>query len=231
MCGRFTLVADIKTLSAVFYLRENIFDHVPRYNIAPGQDIPVITGNPGGREISGMKWELIPHWAKDKKSGYKMINARAETIDNKPAFRGPFLHRRCLIPADGFYEWKKLNGAKQPVYITLPGRTVFAFAGIWNRWTAPDGEAVYSCSIITTSCNEYIRAIHDRMPVILDQEQEHQAWLEMDEPVLLKRMLRPYQGEMTVYPVSKLVNSPKIDGRQLIEPVGTDEQYALKGFF
>ena len=160
-----------------------------------------------------------------------MINARAETIDNKPAFRGPFLHRRCLIPADGFYEWKRLNGAKQPVYITLPGRTVFAFAGIWNRWTAPDGEAVYSCSIITTSCNEYIRAIHDRMPVILDQEQEHQAWLEMDEPVLLKRMLRPYQGEMTVYPVSKLVNSPKIDGRQLIEPVGTDEQYALKGFF
>ncbi len=230
MCGRFTLTVDIKTLSAVFYLRENIFDHTPRYNIAPGQNIPVITGCPGGREITGMKWGLIPHWAKDKKQVYKMINARAETIDSKPALRGPFLHRRCLIPADGFYEWKKLNGAKKPMYITLPERTLFAFAGIWNCWTAPDGEAVYSCSIITTSCNEYVRAIHDRMPVILDREQEYQAWLEMDEPVLLKRMLRPYQGEMTVYPVSKLVNSPHSDSRRLIEPCLSNDQCTLKEF-
>ncbi|MDD2443267.1 MAG: SOS response-associated peptidase [Desulfotomaculaceae bacterium] len=228
MCGRFTLAADINKLAAVFYLRENIFSHTPRYNIAPGQEIAVITKNPGGREISLMKWGLIPHWAKDKRTGYKMINARAETIDNKPAFKGPFLHRRCLIPADGFYDWKKLNGEKEPIYITLPGRTLFAFAGIWNCWAAPGGEAVYTCSIITTPSNEYIRAIHDRMPVILDREQEHQAWLEMDEPVSLKKMLRPYQGKMTVYPVSKLVNSPKTDSRQLIEPHFPNDQCTIE---
>jgi len=125
MCGRFTLYVDSKKINSVFHLAENIFDYVPRYNIAPGQDLPVITRGTGGREISYMKWGLVPHWAKDPKIGYRLINARAETVDCKPAFRASFRHNRCLIPADGFYEWMKNNG-KQPIYISLAGSSVFA---------------------------------------------------------------------------------------------------------
>lgn len=221
MCGRFTLYVDSKKLNTVFHLTNDIFDYVPRYNIAPGQHIPVITQNNGGRVFSYMKWGLIPHWAKDAKTGYRLINARAETIDDRPAFRASFRHRRCLIPADGFYEWKKNNG-KQPVYISMPDLAVFAFAGIWAQWAPPEGGAINSCSIITTAANETIRSIHNRMPVIFAQDQQYRAWLEQDDTSGLKKILQPYTGAMTAYPVSNAVNNVKYDSPQLIERAGAN---------
>lgn len=217
MCGRFTLSANLGTFMDEFHLHAGIPDYSPRYNIAPGQNILVITEGPGARELSQMRWGLIPHWAKDKKIGYKMINARSETIDQKPAFKNSFLHRRCLIPADGFYEWKKTGGGKQPLHIVLPGKTVFAFAGIWDYWKSFEDTGIFSCSIITTEANEDIQDIHDRMPVMLAGEREYSTWLSVDEPALLKELLKPYQGVIKAYPVSTMVNSPKVDNRQLIE--------------
>lgn len=220
MCGRFTLYVDSKKLNTVFHLTENIFDYVPRFNIAPGQNIPVITQGAGGRVFSYMKWGLVPHWAKDMKIGNRLINARAETIDEKPAFKTSFRHRRCLIPADGFYEWKKKSdGKKQPVYISLPDRSVFAFAGIWAQWNSPEGNIIKSCSIITTGANEFIRRIHDRMPVILDESRQFQEWLEQDDAPGLKKLLRPYCGELEAHPVSAAVNSAGYDSPYLIEKV------------
>jgi putative SOS response-associated peptidase YedK len=218
MCGRFTLYVDSKKLNTVFHLTNSIFDCLPRYNIAPGQDIQVITQGPGGRVISYMKWGLIPYWAKDPKIGGRLINARAETVDCKPAFRTAFRHNRCLIPADGFYEWMKING-KQPVYVSLPDRQVFAFAGIWSHWEAPDCSTINSCSIITTESSDCIRKIHDRMPVIFDHEQQFQAWLEQSDTLALKEMLQPYAGVLEMYPVSKAVNFSKTDGPELINNV------------
>ncbi|KJS11405.1 MAG: hypothetical protein VR67_14005 [Peptococcaceae bacterium BRH_c8a] len=218
MCGRFIMTVDFEMIKAAFRLRAELYDLQPRYNIAPGQDIPVITNTPGGREISPMRWGLIPHWAKDTKIGYKMINARAETVGEKPAFKGAFRRRRCLIPASGFYEWKKEGKVKQPMLITLPGEKVFALAGIWEHWLAPDGSMVYSCSIITTKPNKYLEGIHNRMPVILAGEQEYEPWLSLDDPLFLQHLLRPYEGDMSVYPVTTRVNSPLDDDPGLIEP-------------
>jgi putative SOS response-associated peptidase YedK len=216
MCGRFTLTTDLTTLKGVFYLQNNIFGYIPRYNIAPSQIVLAITGSPAGRNAHMMRWGLIPHWSRDIQPGYKMFNARAETIDKKPAFRESFHQRRCLIPADGFYEWKNTGGRKQPVRITIPGKPVFAFAGIWDSWFAPTGEKINSCSIITTSASEMIRAIHERMPVILGSEQEHRNWLESGREDILKSLLRPYDGAIEVYRVPLLVNSTKLDGPGLI---------------
>ncbi len=216
MCGRFTLATDLTTLKGVFYLNNNIFDYIPRYNIAPSQIILAVTGGPDSRRANRMRWGLIPRWSRETKTSYKMFNARAETIDKKPAFRESFHQRRCLIPADGFYEWENTGGRKQPVRITIPGKPVFAFAGIWDSWLAPNGEKINSCSIITTAASETFRAIHERMPVILDSEQEHRAWLDSNHEDVLKSLLRPYHGIMEVYPVSLLVNSPKLDEPGLI---------------
>lgn len=138
MCGRFTLTVDVRIIEDTFQISTSNFDYVPRYNIAPGQNILILTESSGERIVSYMKWGLIPHWAKDPKVGYKMINARAETIDQKPAFRVPFHYRRCIIPADGFYEWKESRGGKQPLRITLPAGPVFGFAGIWEYWDSPN---------------------------------------------------------------------------------------------
>lgn len=219
MCGRFTLSADYDSLRAAFLLRAALADYTPRYNIAPGQEVLAITEGSSGREISGMRWGLIPHWAKETKTQYKMINARAETLDQKPAFRDSFLHRRCLIPADGFYEWKKQDGRKQPMRIVLPDKPVFAFAGIWDCWNAPEGGTVHSCSIITTTASKRIVDVHDRMPVILDNERQYDTWLKQSEPAALNGLLQPYRGEIVAYPVSALVNYPKIDSPELIKMV------------
>lgn len=213
MCGRFTLAVELSTMIKVFKLRfkSESFVYSKRYNIAPSQNIPVITGKEDQRKISLLRWGLIPHWAKDASIGNRLINARAETIDQKPAFKHSFLQRRCLIPADGFYEWKKQAGRKIPMRITLPDKDVFAFAGIWTRWRAPDGRDVYSCSIITTEPNDFMRDIHNRMPVILAGENDYQTWLESDDVSRLKEMLQPYSNQMTAQKVSSLVNSPKHD--------------------
>ena len=190
-----------------------------RYNVAPSQDIPICRLGELGREIVQVRWGLVPFWAKDLKIGYKMINAKAETVDQKPSFRNAFKRRRCLIPADGFYEWKKLpDGTKQPYRICLADESPFSFAGLWEFNKDLD---LTSCTIITTDANEVAGAIHNRMPVILDRE-DYDTWVSRDTgPEDAKALLRPYEGEMVAYPVSKAVGSPKNDSAALIEPVSS----------
>ena len=216
MCGRFTLATDLSILKGIFHLQNNIFDYIPRYNIAPSQLVLAITGRPEGRRANMMRWGLIPRWFREINTGYKMFNARAETIEKKPVFRESFHQRRCLIPSDGFYEWKDTGGRKQPFYITNPNKQVFAFAGIWDSWLAPSGEKILSCCIITTGAGEAVRPIHERMPVILEGEEDYHNWLCSDREDVLQNLLRPYPGEMEIYPVSQLVNSPTLDNPGLI---------------
>jgi putative SOS response-associated peptidase YedK len=194
----------------------------PRYNVAPTQDIPVVRISPDpksdDREVIRARWGLVPSWAKDLSLSYKMINAKAETVEEKPAFRNAFILRRCLIPADGFYEWKKLDdGSKQPYRLCLKDQQPFAFAGLWER---NNGLDVTSCTIITTEPNAVAGEIHNRMPVILPPE-DYDTWLSAETtPADAKALLRPYEGEMIAYPVSKDVGKPQNDRPDLIEPLG-----------
>lgn len=213
MCGRFILSADAEAIREHFRVTGQ-FRHQPRYNIAPSQPVPVVTGSPEKRKITYMQWGLIPQWVKEAGAGYKMINARSETIGQKPAFRDSLRRRRCLVPADGFYEWKKTGGGKKPFFISLPGRKLFAFAGIWDRWVAPEGEEILTCSIITVGANEFMGEIHDRMPVILACSEQYHSWLLAGGGSLLT----PYCGPMEARPVSALVNSPGREGAELIKP-------------
>jgi putative SOS response-associated peptidase YedK len=227
MCGRFTLRTSPVALAEIFaLLREPVWP--PRYNITPSQPVAVIRQESGARVWSALLWGLIPSWSKDAGMGARMINARAETVAQKPSFRGAFRHRRCLIPADGFYEWKKAGGkTKQPFYIGLHDERPFAFAGLWEHWEAPDGSAIESCTIITTEANDLLHDVHDRMPVILSDE-DYDRWIEPqtsngDE---LQQLLRPYPSElMACRPISTLVNNPKNDAPECIEPAG--EQRSL----
>jgi len=215
MCGRYRLARKKEILAEVFELQENEVEWSPRYNIAPGQDVAVIRQDRTRpvRSFGLVRWGLVPSWAKDAKTGYKMINARAETIAEKPAFREPLQSRRCLIPADGFYEWSKSSKGQSPFCLTLADDSVFAFAGIWDRWRNPERELVETCSIITTSANALLSDVHDRMPVILKRE-DHDRWLDPGfkqvDDVL--ELLRPFQAEsMHRYRVSSRVNSVKND--------------------
>lgn len=221
MCGRFTISVELSDLIKYFEIKTGLsqIDYARRYNVAPTQDIPVITARDGERTLSMMRWGLIPHWSRDMSASSKMINARAETVDTKPAFKSSFLHRRCLIPADGFYEWKKEKSGKTPMRIFLPDQEIFAFAGIWAQWKSPGGDEIRSCSIITTAANQYVMNIHDRMPVILSENSQYSTWLGVSEPAVLKELLLPYPGLMSSYPVSSLVNSPRQDNPDLIKEV------------
>jgi len=221
MCGRFTLVADPDELRAVFPWVDIPEGLTPRYNIAPSQPVAVIP-NDGKNRLDFFLWGLIPSWAKDPTMGNRLINARAETLAEKPAFRAAYRRRRCLIPASGFFEWKQEAGRKTkiPLYIRLKSGQPFALAGLWERWDAPDGSTVFSCSIITTQPNELVQDIHNRMPVILPP-QAYSLWLEQAEQPLaeLNELLLPFPAsEMTAYPVSTLVNSPANDAPACIEP-------------
>lgn len=221
MCGRFTLTENIIQLQAFFQF-DNDIEAAPRYNIAPGQQILTVVSN--GKERIGrtMKWGLVPFWAQDEKIGYKLINARGETIDTKPSFKHAFQRRRCLILADGFYEWKKLEDRKQPYRFTMKDKKPFAFAGIWETW-AKGGEPVVTCTIITTSPNEVTADVHDRMPVILP-EHTYDAWLDpsFQQVDKLKELLKPYPAEaMEKYEVSTLVNSARNESRELIAPLNS----------
>jgi putative SOS response-associated peptidase YedK len=221
MCGRFTLVTDPEKLMSRFHLQEISFDLKPRYNIAPGQQIPAILADGGRRRIGQLRWGLVPSWAQDDKIGYKMINARAETLREKPAFRRLFERKRCMIPADGFFEWKQMDGRKQPMRITMRSGEPFAFAGLFDTWTAPDGQKLHTCTIITTRPNEVVADIHDRMPVILRPEDED-LWLDREkyDPDLLQSLLVPFDpGQMRAYPVPTIVGSPKNDFPECIEEV------------
>lgn len=224
MCGRYMITSSVEALRQLFHFEERP-NLAPRYNVAPTQAVPIVRrSDDGGRQLAMARWGLVPFWAKDLKVGYRMINARAETVAEKPAFRAAFKARRCLIPADGFYEWKAEAGGKQPYLIRLESSEPFAFAGLWERWTEPEsGERIESCAIIVTSANELVARVHDRMPVILAPN-DHDPWLygesERDD---LQQLLAPYPAEaMTACPVSKAVNSPKNDGPELIEPVGEE---------
>ena len=219
MCGRFTLTADISTLQESFPFVEMPQGMQPHFNIAPTQPVAVVP-NDGRNRLDFFVWGLIPSWAKDPNIGSRLINARAETLQEKPSFRTAFRRRRCLVLADGFYEWKQGERGKTPMYIRLASGKPFAFAGLWESWNAPDASNVLSCTIITTQPNELMATIHNRMPVILPEE-AYSTWLESAEadPQRLAGLLKPYPAEqMQAYPVSPLVNSPKNDLPELIRP-------------
>jgi putative SOS response-associated peptidase YedK len=221
MCGRFTLRTPARDLVEVFeLLREPELS--PRYNIAPTQNVAVVRQDGKSRELSMMRWGLVPAWSKDPKAGPPLINARSETIATKPSFRTAFKRRRCLIPADGFYEWQKQADSKTkiPHYIRIAKDRAFAFAGLWETWHTGDGSALDSCTIVTTEANELMRPLHDRMPLILPEE-NYAEWLDpKNENVLeLVALLRPYSsGEMTAFPISTMVNSPRNERPECIVP-------------
>jgi len=222
MCGRFTLTADPDELRQAFPWLNIPSAPQLRYNIAPTQPIAVIP-NDGQQRLDYYIWGLIPFWAKDPSIGSRMINARSETLTEKPAFRAAFRRRRCLIPASGFYEWRAEPGSKTktPMYLRLKSGKPFAFAGLWERWDSPDGSTVFSCTIITTEPNNLVRNIHNRMPAILDP-QAYSVWLDPDElpAAKLTGLLKPYPAdEMQAYEVSRLVNKPENDRADLIAPV------------
>ena len=222
MCGRFTLTAEISALQESFPWLNIPPEISPRYNIAPTQPVAVVA-NDGKNRLDFYHWGLIPSWAKDPEIGNRMINARAETLAEKPSFKAAFRRRRCLILADGFYEWQKQPASKVkiPMYIRLASNTPFAFAGLWEVWNSTDGSMILSTTIITTEPNELMQSIHNRMPVILPAE-AYQTWLEPGEQNLegLAPLLKPYPAEqMIAYPVSTLVNSPANDLPQCITPV------------
>jgi putative SOS response-associated peptidase YedK len=221
MCGRYTLVRGDKIVEVIpnVTMPANL-RLVGRYNVAPTQVVPVVAND--SQQIQLFQWGLIPSWAKDAKIGNKLINARCETLAEKPAFRKALARRRCLIPADGFYEWQKRPGGKDkiPMYIRMRGGDLFAFAGLWESWKSPEGQEVKTFTIITTPPNELLRPIHDRMPAIIPRE-GHEEWLKGGEmaPEDACKWLKPYPAEcMEAYPVLPLVNSPGNEGSELIEP-------------
>ena len=214
MCGRFTLI-NWEDLILRFGIRAAGLK--PRYNIAPTQIVPAIVP---GKELKMLYWGFIPFWAKDKAIGNKMINARAETLAEKKSFRYNLRHKRCLIPADGFYEWEKKGQEKIPYRYTLKNAELFAFAGLWESWQSPMGEQIESFCIITTSANELVKKLHGRMPVILSREAE-EIWLDpqINDPVVLLPLLKPYPAEkMTVTRVSRKVNNPANDFPEVLLP-------------
>lgn len=221
MCGRFTLQITKEMLAAIFGASSEQ-DIQPRYNIAPTQQVVAIRTYPdGNRHMVLLKWGLIPSWSKDPTMGAKMINARSETVDVKPAFKGPLKYHRCIIPADGFYEWKTEEGKKKPLYVKLKNNRLMLFAGLWDHWKASEGNVIESCTILTTSANDLIKPLHDRMPVILDTK-DIDIWLNphTHDPEQLKPLFKPYSSSlMEMYPVSDLVNSPKNDNPSCLAPL------------
>lgn len=220
MCGRYTLHTSVERLIEHFHLRQ-AQEIASRFNTAPSQDIPAIRGDSQNKELAMLRWGLIPGWAKEEKTGYSMINARAETVAIKPAFRSAFRYRRCLVPADGFYEWKSVAGKKQPYYIHRRDNEVFAFAGLWEHWKGEGGKSIESCTIIVTVANDLIQPIHDRMPVILEPA-AYDTWLDPQnhDGSVLVGLLKPYSAEkLEAYPVSPRVNSPTNDDSDCTAPL------------
>jgi putative SOS response-associated peptidase YedK len=223
MCGRFGLTADLSEILQRFRVsRPNAESTAwtPRYNIAPTQTV-IVVGDDGQRYLTHMRWGLIPSWTKDPAIGNRMINARAETVTTRPAFRTALRKRRCLVVATGFFEWQQRPRGKQPYYLALKSREPFGFAGLWDAWTSPDGEEIRSCTIITVDANELLLPIHDRMPVILTPEAEA-VWLDpaIQEPAQLLPLLTSYPAEgMTLYPVRIRVNNPTHEGPECVEPL------------
>lgn len=233
MCGRFTLFVTPEEIANVFSVSHSeagrLLGGGPRYNVAPTTEVATVRQGKGGdgRVLSMLRWGLVPHWAKGPGAGPLMINARAETIAEKPAFRSSFRSRRCLVIANGFYEWKKSPEGKQPHYFQVDDGALFAFAGIWDAWSGREKEECESCAIVTTAANELTKPVHDRMPVILDRS-SWDIWLRCgreDSPPLenLQSLLQPFPGErMSVYTVSSIVNNPRNDVPDCVEPYSLD---------
>jgi len=225
MCGRFTLRTPTHVLGGQFAaVADIVFE--PRFNVAPSQPIAAVRlnpdGQPGERHLVALRWGLIPSWAKEASIGNRMINARSETVAEKPAFRAAFRRRRCLVPADGFFEWQRRGKAKQPYFIHLPDERPFAMAGLWESWEGPDQSLIESCTILTTAPNEVMAPIHDRMPVILPAAAQA-VWLDGEASADdLKALLVPLADEpLQTRAVSPYVNRPTNDGPECVAPVRT----------
>lgn len=225
MCGRFALLTTNEGLAEAFDISPDSVAEIPaaveRYNIAPTQPVAAVRlDESGARELTFFHWGLVPSWAKDPSFGSRLINARSETVAEKPSFRTAFKRRRCLIPASGFYEWRKENGRKQPIFIHPRDAAIFALAGLWESWQDPEGGVLQSCTILTTTPNNLVAPIHNRMPVIIAPE-DYSMWLDPGErPELGLHLCRPYAAEkMAAYPVSTVVNNPRNDTAECIVPL------------
>ena len=221
MCGRYTLKTPVERLAEKFQFPE-IIPLKPRYNIAPSQSVAVVRRFPDDRDrkLAMLRWGLLPLWVKDLSKVQQPINAKAETAAEKPMFRDAFKRRRCLVPADGFYEWKQNGGHKQPVYIHMKDGEPFAIAGLWEEWEGQDGEVIESCTLLTTEPNDRLAPIHNRMPVILDPK-DYEQWLDPDLQAAdgVKPLLRPFPSDlMTAYSISLRVNNPRNDDSRCLEP-------------
>jgi putative SOS response-associated peptidase YedK len=221
MCGRFTLHTPEPLLREVFNLEQSVpLGLKPRYNIAPSQQVPIIRDTESGRDMVMAKWGLIPHWSKEAKTKYSTINARIETVAEKPTYRTPFKHRRCLIPADGFYEWKVVDGRKVPHHIRMRDGGVFAFAGLWDHWEG-EGESMESCSIIVMPANDVMQSLHERMPAIIAPAHQD-LWLDprvTDKAEIMTYLNSTPSSRLVTHPISSWVNSPKHDDERCMEPV------------
>lgn len=219
MCGRFTITADADAIRAEFGLPEVPFDYHPRYNVAPMQNVLAIVGAGDEKRAGWMRWGLVPKFSEDPSLGARMINARSETVDQRAVFREAFERRRCLVVADGFYEWRDHGSAKVPIRIRLSGNRLFAFAGLWDRWTGKDGVPLVTCTILTTTPSPSIAYIHDRMPVILSAS-DRERWLDRHaEPAVLKSLLHAYPDEeLEAYSVANLVSYVENDSAECVEP-------------
>ena len=226
MCGRYLITTPVEAIRQIFQVdqRPNL---AARYNVAPTQSVPIIRRGESGRELVTVRWGLVPFWAKDLKIGARMINAKAETVAEKPAFRDGYKRRRCLVLADGFYEWKKIEGGKQPYLIRLKSAGPLAFAGLWADWKDKEsGERIESCTIITTEPNALMASIHNRMPAILPPE-AYDLWLDPDAADG-RALLGPFPAEaMEAYPVSQRVGNVRNEGPDLAEPIAVDRELPL----
>jgi putative SOS response-associated peptidase YedK len=240
MCGRFTLATPAAEWAALFGLQE-VPDVEPRFNIAPTQDVDVVRALPGVREHAGLgrapdgasvpreaarlRWGLVPRWAREVGSGQPLINARSETVAEKPSFRDSFRDRRCLVVADGFYEWQSTGGRKQPYWIGMEDGRPFGFAGLWDRWNPGEGAPLESCAILTAAANETLRPLHDRMPVIVDPE-HFELWLDPDTiPWELEPILQGSErADLRFHPVSTRVNYVANDDPACMEPMRTQTE-------
>lgn len=217
MCGRFAFYSPTEATAALFGA-EAAADLAPRYNVAPTQEIAAIRRDGNGKELVPLRWGLVPFWAKDPSIGNRMINARAETIAEKPSFRAAYRKRRCLILADGFYEWRRETDGKTPYYISLASADPLAFAGLWESWTDKStGESLQTATIVTTAANTFMAPLHHRMPVVLVPETAT-GWLDSPDDVL--SAFQDTAPELRAWPVSRRVNSPANDGAELIDAVG-----------
>jgi len=220
MCGRYTLTAAVEQLQSRFQFDTPVPEYAPSYNIAPSQEVLAVIRDEAHNRGGWLRWGLVPSWAKDPKVGYRMINARAESAAEKPSFRRALRQRRCLILADGYYEWQRHDGQKIPMYLRLRSREAFAFAGLWERWRDADGNTLVTCAILTTEANVWMQPVHHRMPVILEAEQEA-LWLDrsVTEPEALQPLLEPLHADMLeAYAVSPQVNSARYNSPACMLP-------------